>query len=196
MNEFIFNYLKNVQNTCPSITCEELACFETEITLAQFKAKHFYIQANSIQTNIGFVASGLLRAFYIDNNGNDVTVEFLSEGKYATHYPALVKSLPAKYYFQCIEPSIIINIPYSHLLDCCEKHPAFERYVRLLVEEAFYLQQKRIEGFIFDNAETRYVNFTRENPGLLNRISVSHLCSYLGIERQTLTRIRKKLIDK
>jgi DNA-binding MarR family transcriptional regulator len=56
------------------------------------------------------------------------------------------------------------------------------------------MQQRRIEGFIFGNAESRYLSFVRENPALLNRVSVSHLASFLGIERQSLTRIRKRLV--
>jgi hypothetical protein len=56
------------------------------------------------------------------------------------------------------------------------------------------MQQRRIEGFIFGNAESRYLSFARENPALLNRVSVSHLASFLGIERQSLTRIRKRLV--
>ena len=57
------------------------------------------------------------------------------------------------------------------------------------------MQQKRIEGFLFENAETRYLEFVKENPDLFNRVSLSHLASFLGIERQSLTRIRKKLIQ-
>ena len=55
------------------------------------------------------------------------------------------------------------------------------------------MQQRRIESFLFDNAETRYLDFVKENPNLLNRVSLSYLASFLGIERQSLTRIRKKL---
>jgi DNA-binding MarR family transcriptional regulator len=64
----------------------------------------------------------------------------------------------------------------------------------LVAEEVLKMQQRRIEGFIFGNAESRYLSFVRENPALLNRVSVSHLASFLGIERQSLTRIRKRLV--
>jgi hypothetical protein len=66
-------------------------------------------------------------------------------------------------------------------------------FATLIAEEVLMSQQKRIESFLFDNAETRYLDFVRENPDVFNRISLSHLSSYLGIERQSLTRIRKKL---
>jgi len=54
-------------------------------------------------------------------------------------------------------------------------------------------QQKRIESFLFETAEERYLDFIKDNPDLINRVSISHLSSSLRIERQTLTRIRKKL---
>ena len=71
-----------------------------------------------------------------------------------------------------------------------------EHYLRLTVEDVFEQHLNRVEGFIFDNAEQRYLNFVKSNPDLFNRISISDLSSYLGIERQSLTRIRKKLFDK
>jgi hypothetical protein len=53
--------------------------------------------------------------------------------------------------------------------------------------------QKRIESFLFMNAEQRYLQFIAENPGLMQRISLTHLSASLGIERPSLSRIRKKL---
>lgn len=169
---------------------------EKGLTISKLKTKHFYLHADSVQREIGFVCSGLLRAFYIDNNGNDVTVNFIKEGKYATHYPAFINQKPSKYAFQCLEPSIIVNLSYVHLQECSEKLSSIDHYIRLVVEEEFTIQQKRVEGFLFDNAETRYLNFIKENPDLFNRVSLSYLCSYLGIERQSLTRIRKNLAQK
>jgi CRP/FNR family transcriptional regulator len=72
----------------------------------------------------------------------------------------------------------------------------FERYGRLIAEEILKRQQARIESFIFQTAEQRYLDFIKYQPNLFNRISLSLLCSYLGIERQTLTRIRQKLAHK
>ena len=87
----------------------------------------------------------------------------------------------------------MVNLSYHHIQQGYDRLPNLERYGRLIAEEVLMSQQKRIESFLFDNAETRYLDFVRENPDLFNRISLSHLSSYLGIERQSLTRIRKKL---
>ena len=136
-----------------------------------------------------------MRAFYIDNNGNEISVNFIRENRYATHYSAFITRTPSKYYFQCLEPTVLVTISYKHIQEGYQKFPIFERYGRLVAESVLKIQQKRIEGFLFDNAESRYLDFINENPDLFNRVSLSYLASYLGIERQSLTRIRKKLAN-
>lgn len=177
------------------MTIAELNYLESGLTISELKSKHFYIHANAIQKEIGFVFSGLLRAYYIDNNGNEISVNFIRENRFATHYSAFITQTPSKYYFQCIEPSLIVNLSYKHIQEGYERFPILEKYGRLVAEEVLKFQQKRIEGFLFDNAETRYLDFIKENPDLFNRVSLSYLSSYLGIERQSLTRIRKKLAN-
>lgn len=193
MKKAITTYLDSVKTLCPKVTDVELNYLESGLTISELKSKHFYIHANTIQKELGFVFSGLLRAYYIDNNGSEISVNFISENRYATHYSAFITQTPSKYYFQCIEPSVIVNLSYKHIQEGYERFPILERYGRLVAEEVLKFQQKRIEGFLFDNAETRYLEFIRENPDLFNRVSISYLSSYLGIERQSLTRIRKKL---
>jgi CRP-like cAMP-binding protein len=189
----ITTYLNSFQAICPNATIEELNYLESGLSVVELKPKHFFIHANTMQKEIGFVYSGLLRAFYIDNNGNEISVNFIRENRFATHYSAFITQTPSKYYFQCLEPTVLVTISYKHIQEGYEKFPNLERYGRLVAEAVLKIQQKRIEGFLFDNAETRYLDFIKENPDLFNRVSLSYLASYLGIERQSLTRIRKKL---
>ena len=57
----------------------------------------------------------LLRAFYVDEKGNEITVNFVREKRYATHYTAFISRTPSKYYFQCIEPTILVNLSYDYI---------------------------------------------------------------------------------
>jgi CRP/FNR family transcriptional regulator len=196
LKEEINSYLSAVRALCPQVTTAELDYLTSGLTVSDLKPKHFYIHANTVQKEIGFVFSGLLRTFYIDNEGNQISVNFLRENRYITHYPAFITQTPSKYYFQCIEPTTIVNLSYKHIQEGYNRFPILERYGRLVAEEALKVLHKRIESFLFDTAETRYLEFIKENPDLFNRVSLSYLSSYLGIERQSLTRIRKKLAHK
>lgn len=172
---------------------EELEYFKIGLKITKLQPKHFFIHANSLQLEIGYVYTGLLRAFYVDENGNEITVNFIPENRYATHYSAFISKTPSKYHFQCLEPTILVTQSFEHIQSGYEKYSNIERYGRLVAESVLKFQQKRIESFLFETAEQRYLDFIQENPNLFNRISLSHLSSFLGIERQTLTRIRQKL---
>lgn len=193
MREAIKSYLNSIKTLSPKVTETELNYLESGLTISELKSRHFYIHANVIQQEIGYVYKGLLRSFFVDRKGNEITVNFVRENRYATHYTSFITRTPGKYYFQCIEPSIIVNLSYGHIQAGYDKYPNIERYGRLVAESVLKSQQKRIESFLFETAEERYLDFIKENPDLFNRVSLSHLSSYLGIERQSLTRIRQKL---
>lgn len=188
--------LQSVKKICPTLTNEELLTFASKFTFEEFDRKDFFLQSGKVQRGLGFIVNGLVRSSFVDNAGNEITVGFYAEGDYATHYPAFVTQQPSKYSIQCLEPTTIICISYEDLQWIYENLSAFEKYGRLVAEEILKRQQARIESFIFQTAEERYVDFIKCHSDLFNRVSVSHLCSFLGIERQSLTRIRQKLAHK
>ena len=195
-DEEIKSYLNELKTTCPKLTDASIDYYQKELYVSLYPAKYFYIQTEILQKQIGYLLKGLIRIYYIDDKGNEVNVNFLSEGDYVVHYGATIDNVPSKYYFQCLEPSVIINAPLSHIHDTCDKFPEMNYYLRMMLELELSKKQKRIDSFVFNNAEERYLDFVNNNPDLFKRLSLSHLSSYLGIERQTLTRIRKKLMSE
>jgi CRP/FNR family transcriptional regulator len=189
-------FLKSVRAICPNITDDDLSQYASKSTRQELNRKDIFLQSGKTQKSLGFIAKGLVRSSFVDNDGNEITVGFYAEGEYATHYPAFVTQQPSKYSIQCLEPTTMICISYEDLQWIYENLPSFEKYGRLVAEEVLKRQQSRIESFIFQTAEERYVDFIKCHSDLFNRISVSHLCSFLGIERQSLTRIRQKLAHK
>ncbi|AYL99415.1 Crp/Fnr family transcriptional regulator [Mucilaginibacter celer] len=189
-------YLKSVKAFCPGITDDELALFASKFSFKVLNKKELFLESGKVQKHLGFVVKGLLRSSFVDPEGNEITVGFYSEGDYATHYPAFIARQPSKYSIQCLEPTTFICLSFDDLQWIYRQSPTFERYGRLIAEEILKRQQARIESFIFQTAEERYLDFIKHRPTLFNRISLSHLCSFLGIERQTLTRIRQHLARK
>jgi CRP/FNR family transcriptional regulator len=189
-------FLKSVRKICPNITDEELAQYASKFTFQELNKKDFFLQSGKVQKALGFIVHGLVRSSFVDNDGNEITVGFYAENDYATHYPAFVTQQPSKYSIQCLEPTMMVCISYEDLQWIYENLPGFEKYGRLVAEEVLKRQQSRIESFIFQTAEERYIDFIKHHSDLFNRISISHLCSFLGIERQSLTRIRQKLAHK
>ncbi|HEY1193188.1 Crp/Fnr family transcriptional regulator [Flavobacterium sp.] len=193
MESDIEAFLNSVKQICPNVTDDELAQYASKLTIEEFDKKDYFLQFRKVQKCIGFVVNGLVRSSFVDKDGNEITVGFYSEGDYATHYPAFITQQPSKYSIQCLEPTTMVCLSYENMLWIYEHLPNLERYGRLVAEEILKRQQARIESFIFQTAEERYLDFIKHHSGLFNRVSISHLCSFLGIERQSLTRIRQKL---
>lgn len=185
--------IKSVKAVCPDLADHELSLFASKLTFKELKKKELFVHAGKIQKAIGFIVQGLVRSSYIDFDGNEITVGFYREGDYATHYPSFISRKPSSYSIHCLEPTMMACISFEDLQWIYGQSAGFERYGRLVAEEILKRQQARIESFIFQTAEARYLDFMEHQSTLFNRISLSHLCSYLGIERQTLTRIRQKL---
>ncbi|MEM0542901.1 Crp/Fnr family transcriptional regulator [Flavobacterium sp. j3] len=189
----IHTYLHSIKVVCPQVTQIALDYIESGLVVSKVSARQLYSSPNTMQKEVGFLYSGLIRVYYIEHFGNQISVKFIKENEFATHFSAFITENPTKYYFQCIEPSIIVKIPFSHIEAGYETFPVLERYGRLVAEEALKIHHRRIESFLFDTAEERYLKFMKEHPDLLERISITNLASYLGVERQTLTRIRKRI---
>ena len=175
---------------------QELYTFSTFLTVKEFNKKEVIFSTGQVQKEIGFVTKGLVRSFFTDKNGKEKTVRFHFENAFVTHYVAFITQQPSKYNYICLEPTTAIMLSYENMHRAYNTLPSIQKYGRLMAEEILKMQQYRIESFLFLTAEERYLDFLQKNPHLINRVSLSQLCSYLGIERQTLTRIRQKLAGK
>ena len=193
MQNDIQMYQQTIKQLNPKVTQEEWDYFESSFVIEQHKSRSFFIEADKKHHYLGFVTTGLLRGYYINDLGEDITTTFVKEREWATDYPSLLLHKSSRYNFQCLELTTIISVPFTHIQKGYDLFTGFERNGRLIAEEVLKQQQKRIESFQFDSAEQRYLTFINENPQLFNRISLTHLSSYLGIERPSLSRIRKKL---
>lgn len=177
----------------PDLNCDEIHFISSKVTVTKLQAKKLYLIAGEIQESLAFAFNGLLRSFYVNDKGEEITIDFIKENNYATDYAAFVNQNPSKYYIQTLESCLLVNVPFTLLEECYSKFKNFEKFGRLIAENHLNKRQNRIESFLFENAEQRYLNFISQNKDLLNRISLTHLSTFLGMKRQTLTRIRKKL---
>ena len=196
MTEAINNFLQSFQSLCPEITEEELDFIKSGTLISVYKKKEFYLDKTAVQKSIGFVYNGLIRCFYLNNSGKEITTNFIKEGEYATDYAAFLRQEKTMYCFECLEDCILTSLSFETLQHGYNKYKTSEKIGRLIAEKVVEIRSKRLDSFLFNTAEERYLDFISAKPDLFNRVSLTHLSSYLGIERQSLSRIRKKISIK
>lgn len=189
------NFYQHIHALAPHITEADFAIFAQGLQIMTLPPKAMLYYAGDTVNQIHYVAQGLVKAFYTDEAGNQININFLREGVYVTDYFAFSTGKPSKYSFQCLEYCVLIAYSVEYQEYCSQHIPHIERYFRKMIEQAFFSYLQRTESFLLADAESRYVRFMQDYPDVFRRISVSDLCSYLGIQRQHLTRIRKKLLN-
>ena len=195
MNEIKF-FTDKIQIICPEITRDELAEFENGLFVKRIARKALVFDKAEPHAYIAYITSGIVRSFYINANDSEISAYFIKEFDFVSDYPAFLKGIKSNYLFEAIEDTTVVCIPRDLILKAYAHSPKFQKFGRLIAEEAVQFLQSRIESFLFKTATERYLEFMENETELFNRLSVEHIATFLGVERQSLTRIRKKLSSK
>lgn len=138
---------------------------------------------------IYFVKEGLARIFYL-KDGIEVTEYFAFENDLIIRAESLFKDKPSTKAIQALENTIFIGFPAEQLFSLFDQFSEIERLFRKIIEQAYVNTVIRMEAIQFHSAEERYAQLLAEKPNLIQRISLKHIASYLGITQVSLSRIR------
>lgn len=139
-----------------------------------------------------YVHQGIMRGYYIDGLGNDVTKCFACEMEFACS-EGLRKAGGASFSVESLEDSICVVIPYSFITEGMKKSNELKDFVNKYNEKIFVEIEKRQEGLLTRNALDRYIEFKRDYAFIEDRISQANIASYIGIRASSLCRIKRSI---
>lgn len=170
---------------------------ETELVLAkmqhrQVKKNTYLLREGDISRHIYFVNEGCLRLFHTDSKGEDHNVLLCPENWWINDMASFSGQQPAFYNISSLEDSEVFYFSYDELEELYLTVPKLERFFRILIQNGFYMYQRRITANLSLTAEERYARFSKQYPGLEQRITQKQIASYLGITPAFLSMIRGK----
>lgn len=141
-------------------------------------------------TQAFFLIEGVVRGYYLDRDGNDVTHVFIFENQ--LHRPSfLTAEKPHVCDFEALEDCVALHADVERLAAATlEKPSLLLRYVHEL-EMALSRKIARETSFVTQSATGRYLDLLGQHPGIERRVSQIHIASYLGINPASLSRIRR-----
>ncbi|MBO9201288.1 MULTISPECIES: Crp/Fnr family transcriptional regulator [Niastella] len=172
---------------------------ELFISLLQQKTiprKGFLLRQGDVCKTENFIIKGCLRTYSIDENGVEHIVMFGMEDWWVGDLYSFLTQSPASYFIDALDETTILQISKPHLDRLYEQVPKFERFFRILLQNAFIAQQNRINQNLAYTAEQRYLEFIRRYPQLELRIPQRQIAAYLGITPVFLSMLRKKFASK
>lgn len=160
------------------------------------KRKDYLLHQGDICKTENFIIKGCLRTYTIDENGVEHILMFGIEDWWVGDLYSFLTETPTNYFIDALEDTEVIQITKDNLARLYERVPKFEKFFRLILQNAFIAQQNRINLNLSFSAEQRYLDFIKNYPQLEQRISQKQLASFLGFTPVFLSMIRRKLAQK
>ena len=178
-------------------TTEEIETFFSRVQVRTIKRKEFLIKEGDIARYQHFVISGCLRTYTVDASGKEHILMFAPEDWWCSgDLYSFLSGTPSVNNLDALENTTLLQINKESLESLYEKAPKFERFFRVLFQNAFVFHQSRINTNLSQPAEGRYELFTKTYPDLESRIPQKYIASYIGITPEFFSQMKSNMVRK
>jgi CRP-like cAMP-binding protein len=168
---------------------DEFAFVLNHFTVKKFKKHQFLIQEGEAVKYHYFVVSGLLKLVYTDDTGKQHIVSFAMEDWWESDFYAYYTQTKATMSLECIEDTEVYCLLLEDYKKLCDGLQKMERFFLQKANFGFISSQRRIISWMTSNAKERYEQLLKQYPSLVQRVPKSLLAAYLGVSRETLSRL-------
>lgn len=153
-------------------------------------------EQGTICNYVYFVIAGSAYSYITDPKGNKHALQFALENYWISDLYSFFSGRKAIFTVETLEPCKLVVLSKENFQLACKTIPIFNCFFRILIQNAYVNLQYRIAKANSEEAETRYTEFSKQYPQFMQRIPQYLIASYLGIKPQSLSRIRKEIINK
>lgn len=154
----------------------------------KYRKKEFIIKENDSVKSVYFISRGLVKLSYFDNNTNEFILSFAFENWWETDFNAFYNQGKATLTLQCLEDTEVYSLSFDHYAQILDKYKLSNYFLDKSIK-GHIASQKRILSLLMLKPKDRYEQFQKTYPSLIQRIPKSVLSLYLGISRETLSRL-------
>lgn len=172
---------------------EAYARFEELSFEKSFDKKDFFVEPGRPCNYQYFILEGSCYSYYINEKGDKNTVQLAVENYWITDAASYFNNQPAVSTIETLEPTRVLMLSKRNFELLCESDPVWDRYFRVLLQTYLAHLHYRIAKTNSEDAEHRYLEFSKLYPHFIQRIPQYIIASYLGIKPQSLSRIRREL---
>ncbi|MDQ0782419.1 Crp/Fnr family transcriptional regulator [Chryseobacterium sp. W4I1] len=189
------NILKNVTRFI-SLTPEEETFFTDLLVCKSIPKKTVLLREGEICQFEGFIHKGCLRMYCLNDKGVEVTILFAIEDWWISDIASFQDQVSSKLYIETLEDSEIYMLDPTTKEKLLQEVPKFERVFRMLVQRNLSTLQNRLVSTIAESASERYLEFIKVYPSIPQRVAQYYIASYLGVSKEFVSTIRKRLASK
>lgn len=194
MFETLLKYLNN--HSSAPLSEHEVELVKNIFTPLKLRKRQYFLKEGEYCKHFGFIVKGAMRQYLVDDKGVEHIVQLGIENWWVGDRESWVMLSPSTYCIDAWEDTELLLITRGDTFKLAQQVPAFSEMLRLLDERNNIATQKRITSSISFTAERRYADFIGAHPDFLQRFPQHIIASYLGITKETLSRVRKQTMPK
>lgn len=194
MHEPFFNYLK--QFTSNQLSEHDRALIKEAFVPSKLRKRQYLLQEGDQCKHFAFIVKGAMRQYTVDDKGVEHIVRLGIENWWMGDRESWVMLSPTQYNIDAWEDTQMLLINRANALELIRQVPAFCEMTRQLDERNNIANQRRLTSSISAVAERRYTDFITCYPQLSERFPQHIIASYLGITKDTLSRVKRQLLNK
>jgi CRP-like cAMP-binding protein len=160
-------------------------------TSKRLRKHQFLIQEGEAVLHDYYVVNGCLKACLPDAEGREYILQFALEDWWITDYQAYFRQTPATLYVDCIEPGDVLCLSLHDREKLCAELHKIEHFFRRRSNNGYVALQQRILSLLTSSAAERYDQLLAASPQLFQRVPKKLIAAYLGVSRETLSRLSR-----
>ena len=188
--------LENVLRDSAGLTDEEINFYMSLLVKKTISKKDHLLMAGEVSNDIAYITKGCLRRYIIDNHAKDIILNFALEDHWVGDLESFISQKPTIYYIQALEDCETLLLSRKNFIRVCEELPGFKKFHDSKVQRNHYYTLKRLSFAKSATPEEKYISLMEEQPQLFQRIPLHFIASYMGIEPESLSRLRKRIVIK
>jgi CRP-like cAMP-binding protein len=187
MHEPLLAYVRSFSST--PLTEQEIQLVQDVFVPKKLRKKQYFLQEGEVCQHMGFVVAGAMRQYTVDGKGTEHVFQLFLENWWAGDRESFTMLTPSRYYIDAWEDTTLLTIRKAdqYLLDT---QPAFSEMINSINLRHTFALQHRVNAALSLSAEQRYAELLHTYPEFLQRFPQHVIASYLGITKETLSRVR------
>lgn len=178
-----------------NLTEEEVNVLMESMVIEKKVKGSYLIKEGQFASDTFFVLNGLVKQFKVID-GNEITTNFFTEEQWIVSLDNFEGKTASNFNLICLEDTVVVIGDEKKAQELFKQFPKFETISRQIMETVFMDQQNLMASYITDKPEKRYLKLLETRPEIFQRVPQYDIATYIGVKPESLSRIRKKILNK
>ena len=190
--EAFFDYIQEISGK--RLSDDDKRLLTTHFKPKKLRKRQYFLQEGDVCKYIGLIIKGSARTFTVDEKGHEHTMKLSVEQWWLADFESFYLLTPSRFNIEALEALEVLQVTNAQISEFLKDIPAFSAMASIINQNYTIANQKRMQAAISYTAEERYEELINNYPHFLNRFPQNLIASYLGLSRETLSRIRKNAV--